>query len=291
MNGKTGGNGGKVLLMVAPNGARLGKEDHPALPLTAEELAADARACLDAGAAAIHLHVRDGRGGHTLAAAPMRRALAAVKRATGGRMIIQMTSEAVGIYSAAEQMAAVRAVEPPAVSIALRELAPDDDERTLGRFGDFLAWLARAGISPQFILYSPADAARFNRLRAQGIIPQSRPLVLFVLGYHGARSGRAADMAPFVEALENGEAGVENGEAAEWMVCAFGPHLGEIAIETAALGGHLRVGFENGLDLPGGGPAPDNAAIVAAVRELLARNGHSLMDPAAAAALFARAAR
>ena len=54
------------LIMVAPNGARKTKADHPALPITPAELAATASACLEAGAAAIHLHVRDRDGGHTL---------------------------------------------------------------------------------------------------------------------------------------------------------------------------------------------------------------------------------
>ena len=40
-------------------------------------------------------------------------------------MVIQVTTEAVGRYSPAEQMATVRALRPEAVSLALRELVPD----------------------------------------------------------------------------------------------------------------------------------------------------------------------
>lgn len=49
-----------ISIAVAPNGGRRTKADHPAIPLTPEELALTARDCLDAGAAMIHVHVRKG---------------------------------------------------------------------------------------------------------------------------------------------------------------------------------------------------------------------------------------
>ena len=49
-------------LMVAPNGARRIKKDHPAVPLTINETVETAKACYKEGAEAIHLHVRDENG-------------------------------------------------------------------------------------------------------------------------------------------------------------------------------------------------------------------------------------
>ena len=46
-------------LMVAPNGARKVKKDHPAVPLTISETVETSKSCYIAGAGAIHLHVRD----------------------------------------------------------------------------------------------------------------------------------------------------------------------------------------------------------------------------------------
>src|SRR5579863_3077605 len=57
---------GRVIVTVAPNGGRKTKADHPALPLTADELARTAAECLERGASMIHLHVRDKDGGHSL---------------------------------------------------------------------------------------------------------------------------------------------------------------------------------------------------------------------------------
>jgi uncharacterized protein (DUF849 family) len=54
-----------MMLQVAVNGDR-SKADHPVVPVTAEELARDARECLAAGAQEFHVHVRDDDGHPTL---------------------------------------------------------------------------------------------------------------------------------------------------------------------------------------------------------------------------------
>ena len=82
-----------VFLAVAPNGARKTKADHPALPITPAELAATAAACAEAGAAMIHLHVRDADQRHSLDVEAYRAAIAAVRSAVGEDLVIQATSE------------------------------------------------------------------------------------------------------------------------------------------------------------------------------------------------------
>src|SRR3990172_7545643 len=73
-----------VTVSVAPNGAYKTKKDHPGLPMTAKELGETAAACHDAGAAMIHLHVRDHDGVHLLDEHAYRTATAAVARAGAG---------------------------------------------------------------------------------------------------------------------------------------------------------------------------------------------------------------
>lgn len=81
-------------------------------------------------------------------------------------MVIQATTEAVGRYTAAEQMALVRDLRPEAASMALRELVPD----TAAEPGaaSFYAWCARERIMVQHILYDDADAVRLKHLHATG---------------------------------------------------------------------------------------------------------------------------
>ena len=264
-----------VLIAVAPNGARRGKGDHARLPITPAELAETARAAADAGAAMIHLHVRDEQGRHSLAEAHYRPALAAVAEAVGERLIVQATSEAAGVYQPAEQRAAMRALKPAAMSLALREIVPPGDEAEGGRFLD---WAAAGGILPQFILYEPAEVTRLAALIEQGVVPWRRPPVLFVLGrYTPGQRSQPRDLLPFLAA---------NAPQFPWMVCAFGAQEGAAGLTAALLGGQVRLGFENNLLLPDGQPAPDNAALVAVLARSLALQGRRPATAAEARRLF-----
>ena len=51
-------------LMVAPNGDRPTKKDHPAVPVTISETVETAKACFKSGATGIHFHMRDEKGQH-----------------------------------------------------------------------------------------------------------------------------------------------------------------------------------------------------------------------------------
>ena len=264
--------GEPCLIMVAPNGARRTKADHPALPITPEELANTAAACLEAGAAAIHLHVRDRDGGHTLDVDAYRAALTAVRAVVGDRMVCQVTTESVGRYAPEAQMAMVRDLHPEAVSLAVRELVPDAaGEAEAARF---FAWMAVERIRPQYILYDSADVLRFNDLRNREIIPGGPAFLLFVLGrYTADQQSEPRDLLPFLAAADPQD---------RWAMCAFGRREGVCALTAAALGGHSRVGFENNLTLSTGETAPDNAASVAEAVSAARQVGRRIADAEAA---------
>jgi len=246
-----------LILMVAPNGARRTKDDHPNLPMTPAELAAEAIGSADAGATIIHLHVRDEHGRHSLDPDLYLEALDAVKTAVGERMALQITTEAVGRYTPEQQIAAVRTIEPEAVSLALRELIPDDAAIDQGK--DFLFWLYDRRIAPQYILYTPEDVKRFKSLHQKGVIPQKHPWALFVLGRYGQESeSKPADLARYLQ---------HHDLAHPWAICAFGRTEAATALTAAGLGGHVRIGFENNLWLRNGDLAPSNAALVAQIRD------------------------
>ena len=82
---------GDVLLQAALNGGR----DHPATPHAPGEIAAEARAAVDAGARSLHLHPYDGQGRETLAAEPCAAALRAVRAACPGVRVSLSTSAAI----------------------------------------------------------------------------------------------------------------------------------------------------------------------------------------------------
>ncbi len=267
-----------LLIAVAPNSARKTKKDHPAVPITPDELAETARSALEAGAAMIHLHVRDDEERHSLDVERYRAAIAAVRQAVGPDMIVQVTSEAAGVFEAPEQMAMVQELKPQAVSLAIREILPDAAAEAEG--AAFLAWMARERIRPQYILYSAEDVTRFFALHRRGLVPDEQPFLLFVLGrYTAGQRSHPRDLLPFLAAA------VES--ACEWAICAFGRLEGASALTAAALGGHVRVGFENNLYLADGSLAPDNTALVRQVAVGAPAVGRSVMTAAAARRHFA----
>lgn len=258
---------GPVAIAVAPNGGRRTKRDHAAIPLTPAELARAAAGCREAGAAMMHLHVRDADGGHLLDAQAYREALDAIAGEVRDSLFLQISSESLGVYRPAEQMAVVKAVRPPGVSLGLREFTGEADAAGERAFADFLAWLERERIVPQFILYAPEEADQLQRLSQRGVIPWNDPPVLYVLGrYTAGQTSAPEDVLPFLAAGRP--------KFRHWMVCAFGAQEAACVLLGATHGGHGRVGFENNLRLPGGAIAADNTALVGATVEMLRAAGH-----------------
>ncbi|ADZ69024.1 3-keto-5-aminohexanoate cleavage protein [Polymorphum gilvum] len=252
-------------VMVAPNGARRTKADHPALPVTIPEIVATAAACHAEGAGAIHAHVRDAAGRHVLDAGLYLELMSELGR-TVPQMLVQITTEAVDIYTPEQQRALVRAVRPAAVSVALREMVPDVEEEPAA--GTFYAETREAGIAVQHILYDVADLRRFLALAAAGVVPGPTHQVLFVLGRYAVDQQSApADLDPFLAVLDTARA-TSALPALDWAVCAFGRHETECLVSAVARGGKARIGFENSLWNADGSLARDNAE---RVRELVGR--------------------
>lgn len=265
------------LLMVAPNGARRTRADHPALPVTEDEIVDAVAAAHTAGAQAAHVHVRDAAGAHVLDAARYR-ALIGALAARCPDLLVQVTTEAAGRYSPAQQRALVEALRPQAVSIALQELFADpaEDETNAA----FLREAMREGVAIQWILYAPEQIDQLAQHVEAGRIPPP-PAMLFVLGrYARDQESRPTDLIPFLATRERCSA-LQN---VPWSVCAFG--RGETACLAAALalGGDVRIGFENSLWHADGSLASDNADRVRAMTGLVRALGLTPATPAQARA-------
>ena len=265
----------RVMIMSAPNGARRGHADHPALPMTPEESAKDAVTLLDAGVSVLHLHVRDDDGRHTLDAGRYREAIEAIRYSVGNDLVIQVTTEAVGQYTPEQQMDVVRELKPEAVSIALREICPAGSDESAA--AAFFAWMHDERIWPQVILYSVDDVTRFDDLRRCGVFADEAPFVMFVLGnYADSVAGNVAEL--------DGLLACTDPDAYPWAVCCFGQNENAVMLAATLRDGHVRLGFENNLLLPGGEVAADNAALI---REYTASNKSSARRAASAAEIRA----
>lgn len=211
----------------------------------------------------MHVHVRRPDGRHLLDGDAYRQAIDAIGKEVGDRLLVQITTESLGLYRPEEQAAVLRDVRPEAASLALREFVAEAKDESA--FADLLGWMKRHHVLPQIILYEPSEAVRLAAMIRSGVVPWADVPVLFVFGrYTVSQTSAPHDLLPF---LAPGQPRFE-----KWSVCAFGAQEAACVTTAALLGGHVRVGFENNLHLPDGTIAGGNADLVrvvaTAVREL-----------------------
>ena len=251
------GEGGLPRIMVAPNGARRTKADHPALPVTDAELVACAVACHAAGADGLHAHIRDSDGRHLLDAPRYRDLLAALREAVPG-MALQITTEAVGRYDAEIQMQVALGAGADMVSASVREIARAGTATARA----FYARCRERGIAVQHILYDRSDGDLLAEILPPDRLHDPALQLIYVLGrYSETGLSDPADLQPFLDwasALDL---------TPDWALCAFGPTETDCLRAAARAGGKCRVGFENSLHLSDGTLSADNAD---KVRDLIA---------------------
>ena len=260
----------KILIIVAPNGARKTKQDHPKLPITPEELADEVENCVEAGASMVHLHARTAQGDHSLEIEDNLAVYRAVKERLGNKVILQLTTEAVGRYSPQQQMALIKAIKPEAASFALLELIPNIQYEETAKA--FFHWLTLCNITTQYIVYSPEQLSYYLDLRDRGILPAKQHHLLFVLGrYHEQLESDPSDLDPFLDYIEQ-----LNG--VRWAVCAFGSKEQQCLLKAASFGGDVRIGFENNLYSKNNELAASNAAQVEELALALQQQGRAIMN-------------
>ena len=262
-------------LMIAPNGARRVKADHLQIPLTIPEIVSCAQDCYRAGADGIHAHVRDENGRHVLDVGLYRELQAELATQVPG-MMVQVTSEAAGIYQADEQRRIIRELKPAYVSVAMREMLADDNDMRERQFArDFYHWAADEQIMIQHIIYSAEDVSVWFQRVADGVmqlpvrgaggVPAQ---LLFVLGrYRKNQQSTPEDLQPFLTALKP----YQSDFRVDWAVCAFGSGETDCLLAAAEQGGKLRIGFENSLWHRDGRVAQDNAERVTFLQQELQR--------------------
>jgi len=246
--------------MVAPNGARRTHADHPALPVTIDETVETAIACQRVGADGIHAHVRDSDAKHILDAG-LYKELISELTIKAPELHVQITTEAVGMYSPKMQRQLVYDVQPQRVSVALTEMTADGDAAAAR---EFYHSCHQAGTGLQHILYSVDDLKALQQLVKDGTVPTDDLQLLFVLGrYSENQQSRPSDIQPFLDQLK------VSGLTADWGLCAFGQQETDCLVAAESSGGHMRIGFENSLWHSDGRIAKDNAERISELLEAL----------------------
>ncbi len=249
-----------TLITVAPTGAETAKSDVPNLPTTLDELVAQAKACEAAGAALVHVHIRDDEHKPTLDATRLRDTVQALREQTD--LVVQLSTGG-SVH------------DPLDTRLTVLDADPDSCSLTCGttNFGDdvflnpypFMSRLyvqaQEREVVPEFELFDLGHVAALRRLIDQHGLPYGGKVhVDFVTGVPGGMPGTTAALVAGVQLLPP--------EVTSWSATGIGRSHLPIAAAALSMGGHLRVGMEDNLMYAKGQPVRDNAQLVERAVEL-----------------------
>ena len=265
----------KLIITAALTGAEVTREQQPALPLTPDEIARAAEECAAAGAAIVHVHARRPDGTPTQDKDVYAEIIDRVRARCD--VIVQVsTGGAVGMTSA-ERLAPV-------------ELRPEMATLSMGsvNFGDgvflnppedmvhFLHTMKALHVKPEFEIFDAGMLHTLQRWIGKGLV-EAPVHVDFVLGVPGAMSGTAESLMFLRSQLPPG---------ASWTVAGIGAAQLPLAVLAIALGGHVRVGFEDNVWFRKGELATSNAQLVARIARIAREMERAVATPGEARVLL-----
>lgn len=281
----------KTIISCAVTGNQVRPEQTPHLPVTPRQIADAALEARDAGAAIVHIHVRDPETARpSMEIAHYREVVDRIRNA-GSDLLVNLTTGEGGRLVPSEDEPRIAAegttlVHPLRRVAHVVELKPDIcslDFNTMNSMGqvvvntpDNVRKMARAiveaGVKPEIEVFDSGDIHLANDLLAEGVIP-GRPFFQIVSGVKYGCSADVETMA-YMRSLLPREA--------IWSGFGIGRHSYPMLAATKLLGGQVRVGMEDNIYLRRGELARSNADLVARAVDLLELLGHEPASPAEA---------
>lgn len=272
----------RLIISAALTGSTPMKSQNSALPVTEEEIAAAAVDCWNAGAAIVHLHVRDETG--KMVCDPVRFArVKALIEESGADVIINLsTSGGPGNLDDSHRL------EP----LALRpELASFDcgslnfGRKVFVNSPDFLDLLAAGmieyGVVPEIECFEAGHITTAVQLMHEGKL-KAPYWFQMVLGVRGGAPGTVKQLVHMLDMLP---------AEAVWSCCGIGRAQLPLNLATIAMGGHVRTGLEDNLYYHKGQLATSNAELVERVVRIAHEVGRPVASPAEARAIIGLAPR
>lgn len=258
----------KLIITAAICGAEVTKEHNPAVPYTVEEIVREAESAYKAGASIIHLHVREDDGTPTQSKERFKECMEAIKEKCPDAIIQPSTGGAVGMTD--EERLQPTELYPEMATLDCGTLNFGGDEifvNTENTIINFANIMNERNIKPEIEVFDKGMidyAIRFNK---KGII-KSPMHFDFVLGVQMSASAR--DLAFMVDSIPEGST---------WTVAAVGRHQFPMAAIGIAMGGHVRVGFEDNIYYNKGELAESNGQLVERVVRLAKELGREIASP------------
>ena len=266
-----------VVVTCAVTGAGDTVDKHPAIPVTPEQIANSAIEAADAGAAIVHLHVRDpetGKGSRDinlfketveLVRNSGRNVLINLTAGMGGDLVVddenpEVPAEGTDLISAEERMAHVELLRPDIATLDCGTINFDNANyvyiQTPNMLRAMAARYAEIGVKPEMEVFDLGHLRFANQMVSEGLI-KGRPMYQVCLGIPWGAGADSATMTAMVGQLPRD---------AFWSGFGISRTQMPMAAQAMLLGGNVRVGLEDNLYLEKGVPASNAQLVEKAVR-------------------------
>ena len=263
----------KLIISCCICGAEVTKENNPAVPYTVEEIAREAKSAYDAGAALIHLHVRWDDGTPTQDKGRFQECVDAIRKVCPDVIIQPSTGGAVGMTDLERLQSTEITPTPEMATLDCGTCNFGGDEifintdNTINNFGDIMK---ERGIKPECEVFDKGMIDLALKAAKKGHIDY--PIHFdFVLGVQMTATVR--DLVFMATSIPAG---------CTWTATGIGKTAWDIAAATIAMGGHVRVGFEDNVYMSKGVLAKSNGEMVERVVQLAKLMNREVATPAEA---------
>ena len=267
----------KLIITAAICGAEVTKEQNPAVPYTVEEMVREAKSAFEAGAAIIHVHVRWDDGTPTQDRERFRVVMDAIQAACPGVILIPSTGGAVGMTAEERLQPTELFPEMATLDCGTCNFGDEVFENTMPTMRAFGARMLENHIKPEYECFEKGHLDTILTMARKGQVPGHPMQFNFVLGVPGCTPATVEDLVWLVKSVPAGST---------WTATGIGRHAFTLAAAAIAMGGNVRVGFEDNLNLARGVPARSNGELVAKVARLAHELGREIAAPDEARAIL-----
>lgn len=247
----------KTIISAALTGAATPKSKNPALPVTPKEIAEDAYRAYKAGAAVVHIHMRDDDLKGTMDKARFEETFYRIKEKCD--VIINLTTSGEIGASDERRMEHIIALKPEMATFdaASINILPDGIfDNTAGFLSKLGETMKREGIKPEVEIFDIGTLAAMKYFMSKGIL-ETPVHVQFVLGMFSGAPATPQNLMYLQSMLP---------QDATWSALGIGTAHLPILYTALALGGHVRVGLEDNLYYSKGKLATNEELVLRAAR-------------------------
>ncbi len=263
----------KLIITAAICGAEVTKEQNPAVPYTVEEIVREAKSAVDAGAAIVHVHVREDDGTPTQSKERFKVCMDAIKAACPDVILIPSTGGAVGMTAEERLQPTELYPEMATLDCGTCNFGDEVFENTMPMMREFGKRMLENNIKPEYECFEMGHLDTILAMAKKGQVPGAPMQFNFVLGVPGCTPATVQNLCWLVNGIPAGST---------WTATGIGRHAFTLAAAAIAMGGNVRVGFEDNLYLEKGVLAKSNGELVAKVARIAKEMGREIATPAEA---------